>query len=193
LQVERRAAESYLAMILTNKQRGVLRGIIMGATITLVVLVSAILTDPVHLSPAKSIGDRIAFALKADAVIALWLAVSIGLLAHHRFFTPEDIDGSGLTPGTQRAQILQANLQNTLEQTVLAVLVHSMWAITMPLAWISVVPAAAILFVSGRVLFVRGYRGGAPSRALGFTLTFLPSVLMGIVVVVGLLSGGFIW
>jgi uncharacterized membrane protein YecN with MAPEG domain len=179
-------------MILTVKQRGVLRGIAVGATITLVVLVVAILANPVHLSPEKSIGDRIAFALKADAVIALWLAVSVGLLAHHRFFTPEDIDGGGLTRGTQRAQILQANLQNTLEQTVLAVLVHSMWAITMPLSWISVIPAAAILFLCGRVLFVRGYSGGAPSRALGFTLTFLPSVLMAIVVVVGLISSGFI-
>ena len=67
-----------------------------------------------------------------------------------------------------------------------------MWAITMPLTWISVVPAAAILFVCGRILFVRGYSGGAPSRALGFTLTFLPSVLMAVVVVVGLISSGFI-
>ena len=107
-------------MVLTVKQRGVRSGIIAGATITLVVLVAAILTDPIHLSPETSIGGRIAFALKTDAVIALWLAVSVGMLAHHRFFTPEDIDGGGLTRGTQKAQILQATLQNTLEQTVLS-------------------------------------------------------------------------
>jgi hypothetical protein len=179
-------------MTLTIKQRGVLRGIVVGAAITLGVLPVAILTNPVQLPAEASIGDRIAFALATDVVIALWLAVSVGLLAHHRFFTPEDIDGGGLTDGTPRAQILQANLQNTLEQSVLAVLVHSTWAITMPLNWISAVPAAAILFLWGRVLFVRGYSGGAPSRALGFALTFLPSVLMGIIVVVGLVASAFI-
>jgi hypothetical protein len=179
-------------MVLTAKQRGVRSGIITGATITLAVLVAAVLADPIQLSPETSIGGRIAFALKTDAVIALWLAVSVGVLAHHRFFTPEDIDGGGLTRGTQKAHILQATLQNTLEQTVLAVLVHAMWAITMPLTWISAIPAAAVLFLCGRVLFVRGYSGGAPSRALGFTLTFLPSVLMAIVVVVALILSGFV-
>ena len=84
-------------MVLTAKQRGVRSGIITGATITLAVLVAAVLADPIQLSPETSMGGRIAFALKTDAVIALWLAVSVGVLAHHRFFTPEDIDGGGLT------------------------------------------------------------------------------------------------
>src|SRR3954470_12311394 len=119
-------------MVLTIKQRGVLIGMSTGATITVVLVAAAILANPVHLSLETSLGDRIAFALKADAVIALWLAVSVGLLARHRFFTPDDIDGGGLTSGTKKANILQATLQNTLEQTVLAVLVHAMWAVMMP-------------------------------------------------------------
>ena len=49
------------------------------------------------LSPEASVGERLAFAIWADAFIALWLAISVGLLARHRFFTPEDIDGGGLT------------------------------------------------------------------------------------------------
>jgi len=175
-------------MVLTIKQRGVLIGMSSGATITVVLIAAAILANPVHLSLETSIGDQIAFALKADAVIALWLAASVGLLARHRFFTPDDIDGGGLTPGTQKAHILQATLQNTLEQTVLAVLVHAMWAVTMPLPWMSAIPAAAVLFLCGRVLFVRGYSGGAPSRALGFALTFYPSLLMVILIIVKLIS-----
>ena len=175
-------------MVLTIKQRGVLIGMSSGATITVVLITAAILANPVSLSLETLIGDRIAFALKADAVIALWLAVSVGLLARHRFFTPDDIDGGGLTRGTEKAHILQATLQNTLEQTVLAVLVHAVWAVMMPLAWMSAIPVAAILFLCGRVLFVRGYSGGAPSRALGFALTFYPSVLMVILVIVRLIS-----
>jgi hypothetical protein len=143
------------------------------------------------LSPEATPGERIVFALTADAFVSLWLAISIGLLARHRFFTPEDIDGGGLTQGTDTANILQATLQNTLEQTVLAVLAHLAWAVVMPLAWISAIPAAVVLFLIGRLLFVRGYRGGAPSRSLGFALTFYPSVLMLVCVIVAIAWKGF--
>ena len=145
------------------------------------------------LSPEATSGERIAFALSADAIIALWLGISIALLARHRFYSPDDIDGGGLTHGTETANILQATLQNTLEQTVLAVLVHLSWAILMPVSWISAIPAAVVLFLCGRMLFLRGYRGGAPTRALGFALTYCPSVLMLIFVVGAPVWKGFHW
>ena len=84
-------------MALTIKQRGVLKGIIPGAAITLVVIAGAVLLWPMALSPEASSGERLAFAISTDAFIALWLGVSVGLLARHRFFTPEDIDGGGLS------------------------------------------------------------------------------------------------
>ena len=178
-------------MALTDKQRGVLKGMTIGAATSLVVIIAAILLGPALLSPEASAGERLAFALKADAFLALWLGVSIGLLARHRFFTPADIDGGGFSQGSETAKVLQATLQNTLEQTVLAVLVHLAWATLMPVSWMAAIPAAAILFLSGRVLFIRGYRGGAPSRAVGFALTFYPSVLM-LVIVIGavIVAGG---
>jgi uncharacterized MAPEG superfamily protein len=126
--------------------------------------------------------------LKTDLLLALWLGVSIGYLARHRFFTPEDIDGSGLTQGTEQAGVLQSTLQNSLEQTVFAVLAHTIWAVTMPSSWMTAVPAAAILFICGRILFARGYRGGAASRAIGFALTFYPSVLMLVISTVSVVS-----
>ena len=52
----------------------------------------------------------------------------------------------------------------------------------MPQAWQAAVPVAVILFVIGRVLFWRGYAHGAPARALGFALTFYPSVVMLVVI-----------
>ena len=75
-------------MALTGKQRDVLKGIIVGATITLVVIVGAILARPMALSPEATVGERLSFALWADTFIALWLAISVGMLARHRFFTP---------------------------------------------------------------------------------------------------------
>ena len=180
-------------MALSDKQRGVLKGIIAGAAITVVVIVGAILAAPMAVSAEASAGERLAFAIGADAFIALWLAISIGLLARHRFFTPEDIDGGGLTRGSETANVLQSTLQNTLEQSVLAVLTHLAWSILMPVSWIAAIPAAVLLFLCGRVLFVRGYRGGAPSRAVGFALTYYPSVLMLVFVVVAAVSKVIRW
>jgi uncharacterized membrane protein YecN with MAPEG domain len=180
-------------LTLTVKQRRVLKGIIVGATITFVVIVGAISAGPRLLSSEATVGERLAFALWADAFIALWLGISVGSLARHRFFTPEDIDGGGLTHGSETANILQTTLQNTLEQTVLAVLVHLAWAVLMPVSWMSAIPAAVILFLCGRVLFVRGYRGGAPSRAAGFALTYYPSVLMLVFVVGAAVGKAFSW
>lgn len=171
-------------MALTDKQRGVLKGMALGAATSVAVIIGAVLIEPMALPSGATVADRLAFALWADSFLALWLGASIGLLARHRFFTPEDIDGGGLSTGSETAKVLQATLQNTLEQTVLAVLVHLAWATLMPTSWIAAIPCAVILFVLGRVLFVRGYRGGAPSRALGFALTFYPTVLM-LVLVVG--------
>jgi uncharacterized membrane protein YecN with MAPEG domain len=34
------------------------------------------------------------------------------------------------------------------------------------------------MFFVGRLLFIRGYADGAPARALGFALTFYPTQLM---------------
>ena len=178
-------------MALTVKQRGVLQGIIIGAAISIAVIAGAVIAGPTLLSPQATAGERLAFALRADAFIALWLTISVGLLARHRFFSPEDIDGGALSRGTGTASILQATLQNTLEQTVLAVLTHLAWASLMPVSWLAAVPAAVVLFLCGRVLFVRGYRAGAQSRALGFALTFYPSVLMLIAVVGAIVTAVF--
>ncbi len=83
-------------------------------------------------------------------------------------------------------------LQNTLEQTLLALTVHLIWVVVMPLSWIAAVPAAAIMFFSGRLLFIHGYSKEAPSRALGFALTFYSSVIMLLTIIVVILNN-LIW
>lgn len=172
---------------MTEKQTGVLKGVVAGLAITLVVLGVAI----AGMLPPLMPGTRgpLAHALTWDTLVLACLAVNIGLLARHRFFTPDDIDGGGLTPGTATAHLYQSMLQNTLEQSVLALGVHAIWASVMPQAWQAAVPAAVILFVSGRVLFWRGYASGAPGRALGFALTFYPQVVM-LVVIMGFVLVG---
>ncbi len=136
----------------------------------------------VYLQPAGLLPDTLAgrlqpLALSAVAATAT-LAVCIARLAAHRFRTPQDLDGSGLTAGTDRARLLQALLQNTLEQLALALPVYAAWAVLAPASVVDVVLVAALMFVSGRVLFFWGYARGAPGRALGFALTFYPTIVL---------------
>jgi len=176
-------------MSLTSKQKGVLRGIVTGAAVTVIAITSAVVWHPPRLLPEDGLGNRLVFALQWDVLLLLSLVLSIGWLARHRFFSPEDIDGGGLSSGTAQATMLQSVLQNTLEQVVLGVLTHMLWAVTMPLTWQAAIPVAAMLFLFSRLLFARGYEGGAPARALGFALTFYPSVLMLLGIVVQLVLG----
>lgn len=162
-----------------------------GLVVTLLALGLAIAVPPRVLLPEEGASSAIAQALRWDVLLVVWLAVNIGMLARHRFFTPADIDGGGLSEGTSAAKVLQSILQNTLEQFVLAFSVHVIWAAAMPWTWQAAVPAAAILFFLGRMLFWRGYSHGAPARALGFALTFYPTVVM-LVLVVGRLAWGLI-
>ncbi|MEQ8818154.1 MAG: MAPEG family protein [Thalassobaculum sp.] len=168
-------------MALSEAQRGVLRGMLAAVAVTVAAIGAAVLLQPAFLMPLPGFEQRLAATLHWDGLVLACLVLAIGLLARHRFFTPADIDGSGLTAGTDRAKVLQAVLQNTLEQAVIAVLAHLLWTAATPAGWFAAVPAAAMLFLVGRICFALGYRGGAPARAFGFALTFYPTVLLTVV------------
>ena len=174
-------------MKLTDKQKGVVRGVIPAALLTVAGLWGVSILLPMSLLPIDEPGARIAWALTWALVPVLTLMVSIMRVANYRFYTPEDIDGSGLTVGTSRVLVLRAILQNTLEQAALAVAAYLIWSAIMPLKWLRAIPVAAVLFVAGRILFTRGYEQGAPGRATGFGLTAYPTfgMLVTLAIVLG--------
>ena len=174
---------------LTNKQVGVLKGMIAGLAITVLLISVAILGVLDPFLPATSTGSASTRALLWDTLVVACLAINIAMLARHRFFTPADIDGGGLSTGTPTAHLLQSMLQNTLEQAALALGVHAVWASAMPQTWQAAIPVASLLFVTGRVMFWRGYARGASARALGFALTFYPSVVMLLMIAAHLVVG----
>lgn len=171
-------------MSLSRKQQGVLLGMGLGAAIAVAIIAVGIRLNPLRFAHDLDFAERMSVAIRSSSLLALCLAVTIGRLAKHRFFTPEDIDGGGLHPGSSRSILLQSLLQNTLEQSVLAFFAYTAWAAAMPSAWLSVVPLAAVSFTVGRVLFFTGYASGAPSRAVGFTMGFYPSLAMLLFIVV---------
>ena len=162
-------------MELTNKQKGVVRNVIPAAGLTVVGLCGASLLLPLNILPLDEPGARIAWALQWALLPVLTLMISIMRVANHRFSSPEDIDGSGLTDGTRQVRVLRAILQNTLEQAVLAVAAYAIWAAAMPYGWLRAIPIAAVFFICGRVFFALGYAQGAPGRATGFGLTAYPT------------------
>jgi len=177
-------------MELSQKQSGVLKGMVSAMLTSILVILSAITLDPFNYSHISQLPERLSILGLSLILPTLFLIASIGRLAKFRFFSPEDIDGSGLTSGTNEAIILQSLLQNTLEQIVIAYGVYTAWCLLMPSSWLSVIPLCSVLFAIGRVLFFRGYSRGAPARAFGFALTFYSTVLMFLVLVVHQLTVG---
>jgi hypothetical protein len=158
-------------MAFTRTQAGVAAGMAAGFSATL----AAFVWPDLPAVPA-GVEERLALWLASSAFAASWLLIGVALLARHRFFTPADIDGGGLTEGTPRAKLFQTLIQNTLEQVVLAIPAYGAWLWLAPEGRRGLVILCAGMFGLGRLLFFAGYSRGARWRALGFTLTFYPSV-----------------
>ncbi|HEY0412235.1 MAG TPA: MAPEG family protein [Allosphingosinicella sp.] len=156
--------------LLTRAQLGVAAGMAGGLGLTL-----AGFAWPLPHAPQVE-AQRLALWAACAGFAGLWLLVCVGRLAAHRFFTAEDIDGGGVRGNSAKAALLQAVLQNTLEQAVPAALAYAAWLWLGPPGDGARVALFALYFGAGRLLFFAGYARGAPWRALGFTLTFYPTV-----------------
>lgn len=158
-------------MAFTRTQAGVAAGMAVGFALTLAAFLwprlPAVDQDP---------QARLSLWFACAIFVSAWLLVSVGRLAGHRFLTPADIDGGGLSEGTPRAKLLQSLIQNTLEQVMLAVGAYGAWLWLAPPSRHGLVVVCALYFAVGRLLFFAGYGRGAPFRALGFTLTFYPTI-----------------
>lgn len=151
---------------MTRTQRGVARGIGIGLGLTIAAVVIGYAR-----SAAATLESRSATLGIAALVLGLWLAAAIGAVARARFVSDGAI-GGGVHPDVDRGNAI---LRNTAEQVLLAGLAYT--ALTL-LSDHSRVPVALFVacFSAGRLLFWTGYRDGAEARALGFALTFYPSV-----------------
>lgn len=164
-------------MPLSKEQTGVVAGIVGAIVVIALALVGAVVFWGSR-DTLVNLDRRLALCGTCMLAPAVALALSIARLARHRFFSAQDIDGSAFTNATETARILQALIQNTLEQTALAVAVYVAWSTLAPAYFLPALPAAAIMFLAGRLLFFAGYAGGAVARSFGFALTFYPTVVL---------------
>jgi len=174
-------------MLLSRKQVGVALGMLSGFGFSALVLGLGVYAHPLSSSFVPDFAARLRFTLCADLFVFLWLLAAIANIARARFFSPADIDGSGLTRASADMASRVAILQNTLEQVVLAFGAHLGLAAATPHALIWIVPLV-VLFGIGRAAFWIGYRYGAAGRAFGFATTFYPTVFaygLALVAVIG--------
>lgn len=158
-----------------SKQALVLLGMAL-AVVTLSVLISIPGIGRAFPAPEDDdVAARLGFAAKWLLVPALCLLAGIGTLANRRFFSDDAIDGTR-TPASGTLEINIRYNQNTLEQAVLAAIAWVGLALALPHDQMGLIGVLAIVFATGRVLFWSGYLIAPWARAIGFALTFYPTV-----------------
>lgn len=169
---------------MVEEQRAVAAAMAVALVLTLIVIGTAAATAV----PVAGMADRLQAMLRIDVVVVPWLAAAIANVARLRFFSAQDIGGGSAGHDTARVRQGAAILQNTLEQLVLAITVQLVVTAVFGRS-VAIVAGMAGLFATGRLLFWIGYRRGARGRALGFALTFYPSVVGLAAAIVGLAAG----
>jgi hypothetical protein len=160
-----------MSMALDPTQRNVVKGIVLTALFSAAALLAGYLWSPWEPKGIENTADRLAFALTCDVFVFLWLLAGVV-----RVFSPQDMDGAGLTVASAPVKAERAVLQNTLEQVVLAVGAHLALAILLPAEDLGLIPTLVAVFAVGRLAFWLSYRRGATARAFGFGTTFYPTV-----------------
>jgi hypothetical protein len=118
----------------------------------------------------EGVADRIAYALRAGAFASLPLLAMIAAIGNKRALS-EAIDP---TLGAEsRTMIVDGRVaDNTLQQYVLFFAAILALATSLPPERMTIILAAAIVFVAARLLFWVGYRIDPLYRAFGFAATF---------------------
>ena len=176
----------------SSDRMGIIRGSAAALALAAVVLAAGYVwlpLGPLGLNPEIGLGERIAFALKADILMFLWLAGCVGAVSRGRFYSPADIRGSVFGEPSPAIAVRAAVLQNSLEQTVLAFGAHLTPAALLRGTELVLIPLLVALFLVGRMAFAFGYAKRASSRAFGMALTGA-SIIASYGIMVGLIVAG---
>jgi MAPEG family protein len=130
---------------------------------------------PLPLPEGNDAVARLAYAARWLLLPGLTLLAGVGFVANRRFFTADGIDGSP-SPQSRSLDVALRYNRNTLEQVVLAAIGWAGLALALPHDRLNLIAGLAVLFTIGRALFWAGYLAAPWARALGFGLTFYPTV-----------------
>lgn len=114
---------------------------------------------------------RLVFAIRANVILLLAVAIAILMVSTGRRVSPEDIGGSAAGPPSQNIAIRVAFLENTLEQAAIASGLYLALATLVTGPWLSLIVIGVTFFIIGRILFFLGSAQGPSGRSLGMSLT----------------------
>lgn len=140
------------------------------------VLAASYLVLPRYVSFPDDLLGALALTLRADLFVFLWVVIGVRMVSRVRFVSAADNRGSAFSRPSPQIAVPLAFLQNTLEQTVIAVGAHLALATLLTGPLLALIPAAVLLFAVGRVTFLMGYPQGAGARAFGMVTTVLPTL-----------------
>lgn len=167
-------------MIFDKEQRGIALWSLAAIAVTAAVIVAGYLWLPPELvgtGDAMTLADRIAFALKWNLPVFLWLAGCVQAVARGRFYSSADRPGAAYAPPSPALAVPAAVLQNSLEQTVLAFGATLILATVLRGPELVLIPLLVLLYVAGRIAFAVRYANGAVARAFGMALTGGPLII----------------
>lgn len=141
-----------------------------------VTLVPAAVYLPSRIEFPVGTAEQVAFILRVDLFVAIWVVFGIRRVSRIRFSSSEDNAGSAYSAPSARLAVPAAFLQNTLEQAFIAVMGHLTLVAVGGEATMAFVVAATALFTIGRITFLLGYPAGAGGRAFGIVMTMLPTI-----------------
>ena len=164
---------------MTNDQKKVAIGAVSGIVgmVLLVWLISTYMPQPqVNDAP----GNRLAYAVRWSVVAVLPLFAMLVAVGNARFLS-EAIDPT-LGKESQKMVVDGRVADNTLQQFVCFLVGITALSVSVPIGWISLIPAVAITFVICRLVFWVGYRIHPLYRAPGFSSTAYMNLFMYIAV-----------
>ena len=164
---------------MTNDQKKVAIGAVSGIVgmVLLVWLISTYMPQPEVIDAP---GNRLAYAVRWSVVAVLPLFAMLVAVGNARFLS-EAIDPT-LGKESQKMVIDGRVADNTLQQFVCFLVGITALSVSVPIGWISVIPAVAITFVICRLVFWVGYRIHPLYRAPGFSSTAYMNLFMYIAV-----------
>ena len=124
-------------------------------------------------SAGMATADRLAYALKADLLVFLWLGGCLRTVASIRYRSDADRPGAAYGPPSARLAVPAAVLQNSLEQTVLAVGAHLILATVLQGEEMILLPVLVYAKGAGARAFGMALTGASTIGAFGITLVLL--------------------
>ena len=151
---------------MTKDQKTVAIGAASGIAgmVLLVWLISTFMPQPQVIDAP---GNRLAYAARWSVVAVLPLFAMLVAVGNARFLS-EAIDPT-LGKESQKMVVDGRVADNTLQQFVCFLVGITALSVSVPIEWISLVPAVAITFVICRIVFWIGYRIKPLYRAPGFS------------------------